>query len=166
LPAYLMDNGLSAHDAGMALALVALANAAGTYLCGHAGGLWRRKYLLSAIYFTRAAATALFVLLPLTPLSACVYAFAMGLIWLGTVPLTTGIVSQVFGVRYIATLFGFVFLAHQVGSFFGVWLGGLVYDAMHSYDLLWYGSIALGIVAGVLHLPIDDKARTPLAQPA
>jgi MFS family permease len=166
LPAYLMDKGLSPHDAGMALALVALANVAGTYLCGHAGGLWRRKYLLSAIYFTRAAATALFVLLPLTPLSACVYAFAMGLIWLGTVPLTTGIVSQVFGVRYIATLFGFVFLAHQVGSFFGVWLGGLVYDAMHSYDLLWYGSIALGIVAGVLHLPIDDKARTPFAQPA
>jgi predicted MFS family arabinose efflux permease len=81
----------------------------------------------------------------------------MGLIWLGTVPLTSGVVSQVFGVRYITTLFGFVFFGHQLGSFFGVWLGGVVFDATRSYDLLWYGSIALGVIAGVLHLPIDDQ---------
>lgn len=170
MPAYLLDKGLSPRDASTALALIALANVAGTYLCGHAGTSMRRKYVLSAIYFARAAATALFLALPLTPLSVDLFSFAMGFIWLGTVPLTNGIVSQVFGVRYIATLFGFVFFGHQLGGFFGVWLGGLVFDATHSYDLLWYGSIALGIVAGIMHLPIDDTAladrTSPVAQAA
>lgn len=170
MPAYLLDHGLTARHASTALAIIALANTAGTFLCGYAGGFLRRKYLLSAIYFVRAATMLLFVLLPLTPVSLYVFSFVMGLIWLGTVPLTNGIVSQVFGVRYITTLFGFVFLGHQLGSFFGVWLGSVVYDATHSYDLLWYGAAALGVVAGVLHLPIDDarvaqRAR-PLAQAA
>ena len=163
MPAYLLDHGMPARVAGAALALIALANVFGTYLFGHAGGLWRRKYLLSAIYFTRAAATALFVWLPLTPTGVYLFAAVMGFLWLGTVPLTNGIVAQVFGVRYIATLFGFVFLGHQLGGFFGVWLGGLVFDATHSYAPLWYASIVLGIGAGLLHLPIDDAARTPAA---
>ncbi|PVX71609.1 sugar phosphate permease [Paraburkholderia unamae] len=157
LPAWLLDRGLGAREAGIALATIALANTAGTFLCGYAGGFLRRKYLLSAIYFVRAGAMALFIALPLTPVSLYVFSFVMGLIWLGTVPLTNGVVSQVFGVRYITTLFGFVFFGHQLGSFFGVWLGGVVFDATHSYDLLWYGSIALGVIAGVLHLPIDDQ---------
>lgn len=163
MPAYLLDHGMPARDASAALALIALANVFGTYLFGHAGGLWRRKYLLSAIYFTRAAATALFVWLPLTPAGVYLFAAVMGFLWLGTVPLTNGIVAQVFGVRYIATLFGVVFLGHQLGGFFGVWLGGLVFDATHSYAPLWYASIVLGIGAGLLHLPIDDAARTPAA---
>jgi predicted MFS family arabinose efflux permease len=117
----------------------------------------RRKYVLSAIYFIRSAAMAAFFLAPLSPASVYAFSFVMGLLWLGTVPLTNGLVSQVFGVRYIATLFGFVFFGHQLGSFLGVWLGGIVYDATHAYDLLWYGAIALGIVAGLLHLPINDE---------
>ncbi|WP_254699831.1 MFS transporter [Trinickia violacea] len=170
MPSYLLDKGLSARNASAALALIALANVIGTYLCGYLGDFLRRKYVLSAIYFIRSAAMAAFFLAPLTPASVYVFSFLMGLIWLGTVPLTNGLVSQVFGVRYIATLFGFVFFGHQLGSFLGVWLGGIVYDATHAYDALWYGAIALGIVAGLLHLPIDDErvARLdhPLAQPA
>ncbi|MCP3707283.1 MFS transporter [Paraburkholderia sp. CNPSo 3274] len=157
LPAYLLDKGMSAREASLALALIALANTAGTFLCGYAGGFLRRKYLLSGIYFARAGVMALFLALPLSPLTLYVFAFAMGFMWLGTVPLTSGIVSQMFGVRYISTLFGFVFLGHQIGSFFGVWLGGVVFDATHSYGLLWQGSIALGIIAGLMHLPIDDE---------
>jgi MFS family permease len=170
LPAWLLDRGFGAREAGFALATIALANTLGTFLCGYAGGFLRRKYLLSAIYFVRAGAMALFIALPLTHASLYLFSFVMGLIWLGTVPLTNGVVSQVFGVRYITTLFGFVFFGHQLGSFFGVWLGGVVYDATRSYDLLWYGSIALGVIAGVLHLPIDDQRVARLdgvgAQPA
>jgi MFS family permease len=154
MPAYLLDKGLSARNAS---ALIALANVLGTYLCGYAGDFMRRKYVLSAIYFIRSAAMAAFFLAPLSPASVYAFSFVMGLLWLGTVPLTNGLVSQVFGVRYIATLFGFVFFGHQLGSFLGVWLGGIVYDATHAYDLLWYGAIALGIVAGLLHLPINDE---------
>jgi len=157
MPAYLLDKGLSARNASAALALIALANVLGTYLCGYAGDFMRRKYVLSAIYFIRSAAMAAFFLAPLSPASVYAFSFVMGLLWLGTVPLTNGLVSQVFGVRYIATLFGFVFFGHQLGSFLGVWLGGIVYDATHAYDLLWYGAIALGIVAGLLHLPINDE---------
>jgi MFS family permease len=157
LPAWLLDRGFGAREAGIALATIALANTLGTFLCGYAGGFLRRKYLLSAIYFVRAGAMALFIALPLTPASLYLFSFVMGLIWLGTVPLTSGVVSQVFGVRYITTLFGFVFFGHQLGSFFGVWLGGVVFEATRSYDLLWYGSIALGVIAGILHLPIDDQ---------
>jgi MFS family permease len=170
LPSYLLDKGLSPRHASAALALIALTNVLGTYLCGYVGDLLRRKYVLSSIYFARAAAMAAFFFAPLTPASVYAFSALMGLIWLGTVPLTNGIVSQVFGVRYIATLFGFVFFGHQLGSFLGVWLGGVIYDATHAYDLLWYGSIALGLVAGLLHLPIDDaqvaRSSEPVAQPA
>ncbi|MGV2287198.1 MFS transporter [Trinickia sp. YCB016] len=166
MPSYLLDKGLSTRNASAALALIALANVIGTYLCGYVGDFLRRKYVLSAIYFIRSAAMAAFFLAPLTPASVYVFSFLMGLIWLGTVPLTNGLVSQVFGVRYIATLFGFVFFGHQLGSFLGVWLGGIVYDATHAYDWLWYGAIALGIVAGLLHLPIDDERVARLDQPA
>ncbi|EGC98676.1 major facilitator superfamily protein, partial [Burkholderia sp. TJI49] len=98
------------------------------------------------------------VAVPLSPASVYVFAAVMGFTWLGTVPLTNGVISQVFGVRYIATLFGFVFFGHQLGSFFGVWLGALVYDTMHSSLPLWLGSIALGVRAALLHLPIDDAS--------
>ncbi|WP_323123286.1 MFS transporter [Burkholderia alba] len=161
LPAYLLDHGLTAKHAS-----IALANVIGTYGCGHAGGFLRRKSVLSVVYVVRSAAMALFVALPLTPASVYVFSFAMGLIWLGTVPLTNGLVSQMFGVRYITTLFGFVFFGHQLGGFFGVWLGGIVFDATPSYDLLWYGSIALGLAAAPLHLPIDDARVVRSSRPA
>lgn len=158
LPAYLLDRGLGATDAVAALAIIALANIAGTYLLGLWGGTWRRKYLLAGVYLARTVAMALFVLLPLSAWGVYLFAAVMGFLWLGTVPLTTGLISQVFGVRYIATLFGFVFLGHQVGSFFGVWLGGYVYVATGSYQAIWLVAIALGLLAAVLHWPIDDRA--------
>lgn len=166
LPAYLLDQGLQPRAAVLALSLVALANVAGTYLCGHLGGLYRRKHLLSGIYLLRALAMTLFVLLPLSEASVYVFSLVMGLVWLGTVPLTTGLVAQVFGVRYLSTLFGFVFFGHQLGAFFGVWLGGLVFDATRSYDAIWLGAILLGIAAALLHWPIDDAQVRRLAQPA
>ena len=128
MPAYLLDKGLTGRHGMVALALIAAANIVGTYYCGALGGLFRRKYLLSLLYLIRTAAIALFILLPLSPATLYAFAIVMGLLWLGTVPLTNGLLSQVFGVRYIGTLFGFVFLGHQIGAFLGVWLGGVVYD--------------------------------------
>lgn len=157
LPAYLIDRGLGPRAGVAALATIALANIAGNYLCGVLGGRYRQKHLLAVIYLLRAIAIALFVLLP--PSMAGVYAFAavMGLLWLGTVPLTNGVLVRVFGVRYLATLFGFVFIGHQLGSFLGVWWGGRVFEATGSYDAVWLGAIALGVAAAALHWPIDDR---------
>jgi MFS family permease len=157
LPAYLMDKGLSGRSAVIALSIIALSNVAGTYLCGLLGGMYRRKHLLAYLYLLRSGAMAAFVLLPLSETTVYLFAFVMGLTWLGTVPLTNGLVSQVFGVKYITTLFGFVFVGHQIGSFFGVWLGGLVFDHTKSYELVWAGSILLGLMAAMLHWPIDDR---------
>jgi len=158
LPAYLVDRGLGPRAGVGALATIALANIVGTYACGMLGGRHRPKRVLAAIYLVRAAAIALFVLLPIS--LATVYAFAavMGLLWLGTVPLTNAVLTRVFGVRYLATLFGFVFMGHQLGSFLGVWLGGRVFAATGSYDPIWLGAIALGLAAAALHWPIDDRA--------
>jgi MFS family permease len=157
LPAYLLDKGMSGNAAVAGLAIIALSNVAGTYCCGLLGGLYRRKYLLSGIYLVRSMVMALFVLLPLTTWSLYLFCAAMGFIWLGTVPLTNGLVSQVFGVKYITTLFGFVFFGHQLGAFFGVWLGGYMFDLTKSYDLIWLVGIALGVIAAALHFPINDQ---------
>jgi MFS family permease len=162
LPAYVLDKGLRAEHAVAGLAIVGLANVAGTYACGRLGGVFRRKHVLALLYLARTAATALFVLLPLSPLTLYLFCVAMGLMWLGTVPLTNGIVSGVFGVRYVSTLFGFVFLGHQLGGFAGAWLGGWVFDHTRSYDGVWMASMALGVLAAVLHLAIDDR---PLVRP-
>ncbi|HEY1147763.1 MAG TPA: MFS transporter [Pseudoduganella sp.] len=161
-PAYLLDKGFSANVGVAALAIVALANVAGTYLCGQLGTQYRRKHLLAWLYLLRAAAMALFVSAPLSEASVYVFAFVMGMTWLGTVPLTNGLVSQVFGVRYISTLFGLVFVGHQLGGFLGVWLGGVVYDATHSYELVWIAAVAVGLAAAALHWPIDDRALARL----
>lgn len=168
LPAYLLDKGLHPRHAVVGLALVGLTNILGTYLCGHLGGLYRRKHLLAALYLARTVFMALFLLLPLTPASVYLFCAAMGLLWLGTVPLTSGIVAGVFGVRYMATLFGFVFFGHQVGGFFGAWLGGRVFDLTGSYEGVWIGAMVLGLVAAVLHLAIDDQpvARALRPRPA
>ncbi len=157
LPAYLVDEGMGPREGMAALAIIALANIAGTYLFGALGGRRSKKRLLAGIYLARSAAMALFVLLPLGAAGLYLFAAVMGLLWLGTVPLTSGLVSQVFGVRYVTTLFGFVFLGHQVGSFLGVWLGGLVFEATGSYDAIWIGAMILGVAAAALHWPIDDR---------
>jgi len=162
LPAYLRDKGLQPAHAVAALAIIALANVAGTYVFGLLGARLRRKNVLAGIYLVRTAAMALFVLLPLGPVTLYAFAAVMGFIWLGTLPLTNGIVGQVFGVRHIGSLFGFVFFGHQFGSFLGVWLGGLVFERTQSYDLVWLLAMALGVLAAALHWPIDDRA---LARP-
>jgi predicted MFS family arabinose efflux permease len=116
-----------------------------------------KRYILSAIYFGRAVVFAAFIALPLTVFSVYAFAVALGLLWLSTVPPTNSIIAQVFGVRYLSMLAGITFFSHQVGSFLGAWLGGRFYDAFGSYDLVWYLSIALGILAGLINLPIDEK---------
>ncbi len=158
LPAYLADHGLSTGIAAWCLALVGLFNVIGSYTAGVLGGRLSKKYCLSALYTARAALILLFILLPLSAATALIFSAIMGLLWLSTVPLTSGLVAQIFGPRYMATLFGFVFLSHQVGSFLGIWLGGFLYDRYGSYDLIWWLSIALGLVAALLHWPIDERA--------
>ena len=164
LPAYLADHGMPASVAVTALALIGLFNIIGTYTTGWLGARMPKRHILSFIYFGRAVVIALFVFLPLSPASVYAFAMALGLLWLSTVPPTNGIVAQVFGVRYLAMLSGFTFFSHQIGSFLGAWLGGVLYDRTGSYDIVWYLSIALGIVAGLINLPIDERAvKRPLA---
>jgi predicted MFS family arabinose efflux permease len=157
LPAYLADGGLSSATAAWCLALVGLFNVIGSYTAGVLGGRLSKKSCLSVLYLARAVVILGFVMLPLSATSALVFSALMGLLWLSTVPLTSGLVAQIFGPRYMATLFGFVFFSHQVGSFLGVWLGGYLYDAYGSYDLIWWLSIALGLIAALLHWPIDER---------
>ena len=157
LPSYLMDKGLPGNVAVTALALIGLFNIVGTYLTGWLGGKFPKHYILSFIYFARAVVIAVFLWLPLSPLSVYAFAVALGLLWLSTIPPTNGIVAQIFGVRYMAMLSGVSFFSHQIGSFLGAWLGGFMFDRTGSYDLVWYLSIALGIVAGLLNLPIDER---------
>ena len=158
LPAYLADHGLPPHVAVTSLALVGLFNIIGTYATGWLGGRLPKRYILSFIYFARAAVIAIFIFAPLSAVSVYVFAMALGLLWLSTVPPTNAIVAQVFGVRYLSMLSGFTFFSHQIGSFLGAWLGGKLYDTTGSYDVVWYLSIALGIVAGLINLPIDERA--------
>ena len=158
MPSYLKDHGLTPGVATTALALIGLFNVFGTYVAGSLGGRLPKKYLLSAIYTLRSLAIVVFVLAPLAPWSVYLFASAMGFLWLSTVPLTNGIVAEIFGVRYLSMLGGFVFLSHQVGSFLGVWLGGRLYDATGSYDVVWWISIGLGLFAAAINLPIRERA--------
>lgn len=155
-PAYLNDRGLGLQIGATALALIGLFNVFGSYFFGISGDRFRKKWLLSAIYGGRAVILTLFLLVPLTNASALLFAAAMGFLWLGTVPLTSGLVGHIFGTRYLSTLYGVVFLSHQVGSFFGAWAAGYFYDLLGSYDAAWAASIALAVLAAILHLPIKD----------
>jgi predicted MFS family arabinose efflux permease len=157
LPAYLADKGLPAGVAVTALALIGLFNIAGTYLAGWMGGRMPKRYILSAIYFARAVVIALFFWVPISTFSVYAFAAALGLLWLSTVPTTNTIVAQIFGVRYLAMLSGFAFFSHQIGSFLGAWLGGKLYDTTGSYDIVWLIAIALGVIAGLINLPIDER---------
>jgi predicted MFS family arabinose efflux permease len=167
LPAYLADRGMAPHVAVTALMLVGLFNIVGTYTTGWLGGRVPKRIILSCIYFGRTVVFALFFWLPLSELTVYAFAVALGLLWLSTVPPTNAMVAQIFGVRYLAMLSGFTFLSHQVGSFLGAWLGGKLFDATGSYDVVWYLAMALGIVAGLLNLPIDERAiKRPAPQAA
>ena len=135
-------------------------------MAGVIGQKFSQKYTLSAIYFLRAILITALMILPKTPLVILCFAASMGILWLSTVPLTTGIIAQIFGVRYMATLFGVVFLSHQIGSFSGVWLGGALYDATGSYDGMWWAGVALGLLAALLHLPINETTLERRSQPS
>ena len=165
-PAYIKDIGLTASVGAISISLIGLFNIAGSFLSGMAGQRFSKKYGLSIIYFARAVVIAILMLSPKTPMVIYTFAAVMGLLWLSTVPLTTAIVAQVFGVRYMATLFGIVFLSHQLGSFLGVWLGGRLYDATGSYDGMWWAGVVLGVAAALIHLPIDEKPLARLSSPA
>jgi MFS family permease len=159
MPSYLKDKGImDPQVAVVALALIGLFNIFGSYYAGKLGGFLPKRYLLSFIYFTRAIVIALFLLAPLTPWSVYVFACAMGLLWLSTVPLTNGVIAGIFGVKYLSMLSGFVFFSHQVGSFLGVWLGGYLFTKQGSYDTVWGITIALGIFAALVNLPINERA--------
>lgn len=165
LPAYVVDAGLAPRAAVGALAIIALTNVAGSFCFGLWGTRLRPKYLLSGLYLARVSAMAIFLMCPLSIWSLYLFSAAMGFAWLGTVPLTNQLIVQMFGVRYMATLFGFVFFGHQLGSFFGVWLGGAVYAAFGSYELVWLAAMGVGTLAAALHLPIQDSPR-PLREAA
>ena len=158
MPSYLKDKGLSPQVASYALALIGLFNVFGTYAAGVLGQKMQKKNILSFIYFARALAISVFLLAPLTPMSVYIFSSVMGFLWLSTVPPTNAVVAQIFGVAHLSMLSGFVFFSHQIGSFMGVWLGGLLYDRTGSYDVVWYIAIALGIFAGLINLPVKEAA--------
>ncbi len=160
LPPFLAEKGISTEFAGSAMALIGLFNVFGSYASGIIGGKGEKRVPLSVIYALRSLSIAAFVLMPTTQTTTLIFTATMGFLWLSTIPLTMGLITVMFGMRYMATLYGFVFLSHQVGSFFGVWLGGKLYDVYGSYDIVWWLSVALGLFAAVVHLPIRES-RAP-----
>ena len=157
MPSYLKDHGLSPQVASYALALIGLFNVLGTYVAGTLGQRLPKRFILAFIYMARAAAISVFLLVPLSPMSVYVFSAVMGTLWLSTIPPTNATIAQIFGVQHLSMLGGFVFFSHQIGSFLGVWLGGYLYDATGSYDIVWYIAIALGIFAGLVNLPVKEN---------
>ncbi|HEX4918288.1 MAG TPA: MFS transporter [Limnobacter sp.] len=169
LPSYLQDSGVSATVGSNALALIGLFNILGSYLAGLWGGQFRKPMLLTGIYSLRGVLIVVFVLAPLTPLTVYAFAACMGVLWLSTVPLTTGTVSSMFGVKNLSMLGGLVFMFHQIGAFVGGWLGGMLFDATGSYTLVWWICVALSAIAAAVNWPIKEQSATqnePTAQTA
>ncbi len=161
IPGYMQEKGLSEWSAPIILALIGFFNIIGTLGMGYLGTKYSKKILLSLLYFLRALIIIFFIFSPISMLTSIIFGITFGMLWLSTVPPTNGIVAQIFGTKYLSTLFGIVFFSHQVGSFFGAYLGGYFYDQFGSYDYAWYISIALSLFATTVHLPIDEK---PLAK--
>ncbi len=161
LPAYVGDQGMPGWLGATALAVIGLCNIAGTYVCGILGGRYPKKTVLSLLYLARAGIFVGFLVVPVSETSILVLSGALGLLWLGTVPLTSGLVAHIFGPAWMSMLFGIVFLSHQVGGFLGAWLAGWLYDLLGSYDIMWWLSIALGLASAALHWPI---AKRPVAR--
>jgi len=166
LPAFINDAGLSPEIGALSLALIGGTNIFGSLLFGWLGGRYSKRGLLAFQYLLRSASIIAYVLMPITALSSCIFAGIIGLTWMGTVPLTSGLVTQMFGVRYIGMLFGIVFFSHQLGGFLGTWLGGLLFDIYGDYNIIWWVSVWLGVTAALLHWPIEerDDAALPLVQ--
>jgi len=145
------------------LALIGLANIIGTVVAGALGHKWSKKYLLSLIYTGRTIAAAAFIMIPMTPTTVVVFSLVMGGLWLATVPLTSGLIAQIYGLRYMGTLYGIVFFSHQLGSFMGVWLGGVMYDINGSYDMVWWVGVGVGAFSALVHLPVRESPRAAFA---
>ncbi|MBF0394132.1 MAG: MFS transporter, partial [Alphaproteobacteria bacterium] len=163
LPGYLTLCSMPAALGGTALAVIGAFNMVGSWGCGMLGQRWSPRLLLAAIYAIRGVVIALFVWLPASPAGVLVFAAVMGLLWLGTVPLTSHLIARLFGPRYMGTLFGVVFLGHQLGAFVGAWAGGALFDNTGSYDAVWWATAALGLVAALVHLPIPEHPQTAAA---
>ncbi len=168
MPSFLKDKGMSPEVASYALALIGLFNVFGTYIAGALGQKLAKRKILAFIYFARAVVIAVFIWAPLSPMSVYLFSAVMGLLWLSTVPPTSAMVAQIFGVSHLSMLGGIAFFSHQLGSFMGVWLGGYLYDHTGSYDLVWYIAIALGVVAAGLNLPVREApiVRRPVGATA
>jgi MFS family permease len=164
-PPYLSDMGVSATTASWGLAMIGLFNVIGSYLSGPLSARWSRKFLLSVIYLSRAVVITIFLMVPLSTASVLIFGAAMGVLWLSTVPPTAQLVGVMFGNRYLSMLFGFVFLSHQIGGFFGVLLGGLIFSATGSYLPIWWGGVVLAVIASILHLPIREQLWSAKPQP-
>ena len=149
----------TAELGGLAISVIGAANIVGTLLAGWAGSRYGKKWLLSGIYAGRSVAAAWFILTPITANTVMVFSAAMGFLWLATVPLTSGLVAHIYGIRYMATLYGVVFFSHQLGSFVGVYLGGVLYDAYGSYEFVWWVGIAVGVFSSLVHLPVREESR-------
>jgi MFS family permease len=157
LPSYLVDRGLSAQVGGWTIATIGLFNIVGSVTAGWLGDRMPKRYLLSFIYFFRAAAILVFIAFPVTPFTCLAFGASMGLMWLSTVPPTNGIIALMFGTRWLATLAGFAFFSHQVGGFLGVWLGGIVFDRTGSYNAVWWLAILFGVLSALINMPIVEK---------
>jgi len=163
LPSYLADKGLPITSAAMALAYVGIFNIFGSYFWGVMGDKFDKRYVMTSLYLIRSVVIAGFVVLPITVDTATIFGAAIGFCWLGTVPLTSGLVRQIFGSRYMSTLYGLVFFTHQVGSFLGAWVGGLMYDYYGSYEPIWWSTVVLALCAALIHLPINHRPVPRLA---
>ena len=152
--------GTTSALGAVAISLIGVANISGTLFAGWLGSRYSKKYLLAAIYLGRTVAAAIFIILPITPTTVIVFSVVMGSLWLATVPLTSGLVAYIYGLRYMGTLYGIVFFSHQLGSFLGVWLGGRMYDAYGDYTAVWWVGVAVGAFSAIIHLPVKEQ---PLA---
>lgn len=160
MPGGMLDSlgiGTTSALGAVAIALIGVTNIAGTLIAGWAGKYYSKKYLLAGIYAARTIVGALFIMMPITPTSVIVFSLAMGALWLATVPLTSGLVAHIYGLRYMGTLYGIVFLSHQIGGFLGIWLGGRLYDVYGDYTLVWWIGLAVGAFSAVVHLPIRER---------
>ena len=167
LPAYLADRGIPASTGGWVIAAIGLFNIIGSLSVGWMQNLFPKRYILSAIYFTRALSTVAFISFPVTTFSAIAFGAISGLTWLSTVPPTSALVALMFGTRWFATLYGFAFVSHQVGGFLGVWLGGIVFEQFGSYTPIWWLSVLFGVLSALINLPIvEAPVARPVAQPA
>jgi len=156
LPSYVSDSNLDASIAALALAYIGIFNIAGSFFWGILADRYNKRYVMCLLYVLRAIIIALFIITPITQMTASLFGAAIGFVWLGTVPLTSGLVRQIFGAQYMSTLYGLVFFSHQIGSFLGAWCGGLVYDYYGAYEPIWWCTVGLALIAAVVHLPIND----------